>query len=112
MLSNISPRTLYLSASLFTAAEQAFNRGLAAALRAAGYTVFLPQKIDQTQDQKVIFDLNVHELKACDLVLAIVDGPDVDSGVAGEMGYAYAPGKPVVAVRTDFRQSGETMAPA
>jgi hypothetical protein len=70
---------LYLSASLFTAAEQAFNRDLAAALRSAGYSVFLPQEIDQTQDQKAIFDLSVQELKACDLVLAIIDGPDVAS---------------------------------
>ena len=61
--------------------SQAFNRNLAAALRSAGYTVFLPQEIDQTQDQKTILELNVQELRACDLVLAIVDGPDMDSGV-------------------------------
>jgi len=103
---------LYLSAALFTTAEQTFNRDLAAALRVVGFTVFLPQEVDQTQDQKTIFDLNVQELKACDLVLAIVDGPDVDSGVAWEMGYAYAQGKPVIALRTDFRQSGETTLPA
>ena len=37
-----------------------------AALRAAGFAVFVPQEIDQTQDPKAIFDLNVQELKACD----------------------------------------------
>lgn len=58
---------LYLCASPSTAAEQAFNRGLAAALRSAGYTVFLPQEIDQTQDQRTIFNLNVQELKACSM---------------------------------------------
>jgi len=100
-------KALYLSASLFTAAEQAFNRDLAAALRSVGYTVFLPQEIDQAQDQRKIFDLNVQELTACDLILAIADGPDVDSGVAWEMGYACVLGKPVVALRTDFLQSGE-----
>ena len=41
-------------------------------------------------DQRSIFELNVQELKACDLVLAIVDGPDVDSGVAYELGYVCA----------------------
>lgn len=55
---------LYLSASLFTAAEQAFNRHLAAGRRAAGCTVFSPQEIDRTQDQKTTFNLNVNELKS------------------------------------------------
>lgn len=64
--------------------------------------------LNGTQDQKTIFDLNLQELKACDLVLAIMDGSDVDSGVAWERGCAFAVGKPVLAVSTDFRQSGET----
>ena len=59
------------------------------------------------QDQKTTFDLNVQELKTCNLVLSIVDGPEVDSGVAWEKSYAFAIGKHVVAVRTDFRKSGE-----
>lgn len=36
----------YAADSLFTSANQAFNRNLATALRAAGYSVFLPQEID------------------------------------------------------------------
>jgi len=64
--------SLYLSASLFTAAEQAFNRDLAAALRSASNSVFLPREIQQTQDQKMIFDLNLKEPKACELVLSFV----------------------------------------
>ncbi len=47
------------------------------------------------------------DLSSSDLVVAILDGADCDSGVAFEVGYACAKGIPVVAVRTDFRQSQE-----
>ena len=39
---------------------------------------------------------------------AILDGADADSGTCWECGYAYARGKPVIAVRTDLR-AGEDM---
>ena len=38
-------------------------------------------------------------------VLAVLDGPDVDSGTAAEIGWAAAKGVPVVGWRTDFRLS-------
>jgi nucleoside 2-deoxyribosyltransferase len=39
-------------------------------------------------------------------VVGIIDGADADSGTAWEMGYAAAQGKPVYALRTDFRKVG------
>ena len=36
----------------------------------------------------------------------MLDGVDVDSGTAWEIGYAYAKGKPVFGLRTDFRTLG------
>ena len=42
-------------------------------------------------------------LDRCDAVVAILDGPDSDSGTCIEIGYARAKGKPVIGVRTDFR---------
>lgn len=40
-------------------------------------------------------------------VLAVLDGTDVDSGTASEIGYAAGRGLPIVGLRTDVRQSGE-----
>ncbi len=42
-------------------------------------------------------------LDRCDAVVAILDGPDSDSGTCIELAYARAKGKPVIGVRTDFR---------
>ena len=42
-------------------------------------------------------------LKEADLIVALIDGPDIDSGTAYECGYASAMNKPIVALRTDMR---------
>jgi len=39
-------------------------------------------------------------------MVAVIDGADADSGTSWEMGYASALGKPIIALRTDFRRSG------
>ena len=100
--------SIYLSASLFTAAERAFNRSLAEALALAGYQVFSPQDIDHTIDQPEVFAQNRDALDHSDLVVAVIDGPDVDSGVAWEIGYAYAKNIPIIGIRTDFRNFSES----
>ena len=40
-------------------------------------------------------------------VIAILDGTDVDSGTAAEIGYAFARGKRIVGYRGDFRLSAD-----
>jgi nucleoside 2-deoxyribosyltransferase len=42
-----------------------------------------------------------------DMVLAVLDGSDVDSGTAAEIGYAFAKGKPILGYRGDFRLSAD-----
>jgi nucleoside 2-deoxyribosyltransferase len=50
---------------------------------------------------------NRRALAQADGVLAVLDGTDVDSGTAAEIGYAVALGKPVVGYRGDFRLSAD-----
>jgi nucleoside 2-deoxyribosyltransferase len=50
---------------------------------------------------------NVALIEAADAVIALLDGPDVDSGTAAEIGYAAALGRPIVGWRTDLRRAGE-----
>lgn len=42
-----------------------------------------------------------------DGLFAILDGVDVDSGTAAEIGYAFAKGKYICGLRTDFRLAGD-----
>lgn len=40
-------------------------------------------------------------------MVAVLDGPDVDSGTAAEIGFAYAFQKPILGYRGDFRLSAD-----
>jgi len=50
---------------------------------------------------------NRRAIDESDMVFAILDGVDVDSGTAAEIGYAFARGKPVLGYRGDFRLSAD-----
>jgi nucleoside 2-deoxyribosyltransferase len=50
---------------------------------------------------------NAHAIERADGVVAVLDGVDVDSGTAAEIGYAASLGKWVIGYRGDFRRTGE-----
>ncbi len=104
-------KTVYLAAPLFSGAELDFNRKLRDEIKKAGFNVFLPQEDsnnikDEKNRQRIIFDKNLAAIDKADILVAVIDGADVDSGTSWEIGYAYALGKPVLGLRTDFRTLG------
>ena len=50
---------------------------------------------------------NIEKLDSAAVVLAVLDGPDVDSGTAAEIAYAHAKGKKTVGLRLDSRDAGD-----
>jgi nucleoside 2-deoxyribosyltransferase len=94
---------LYFAGPLFTTAERTWNAEVSAALRAAGHEVFLPQEQEPDRDAAGIFATDVAGIDWADGLVAIMDGPDPDSGTCWEVGYAYGVRKPIVLVRTDMR---------
>jgi nucleoside 2-deoxyribosyltransferase len=50
-----------------------------------------------------IFSVDINYLDKAEIVIAILDGTDVDSGTAVELGFAYARGKKIFGVLTDHR---------
>jgi nucleoside 2-deoxyribosyltransferase len=50
---------------------------------------------------------NATAIDSCDVVFAVLDGTDVDSGTASEIGDAYALGKRILGYRGDFRLSAD-----
>jgi nucleoside 2-deoxyribosyltransferase/predicted secreted protein len=103
---------VYLAAPLFSEAERIFNASVASLLRSNLFDVHLPQEAGDDSDtrdireQERLFLFNKTALEDSDFIVAIIDGADADSGTAWEMGYAFAQGKPVIALRTDFRRVG------
>jgi nucleoside 2-deoxyribosyltransferase/predicted secreted protein len=103
---------VYLAAPLFSDAERHFNASVASLLRTNLFEVYLPQEAGDDSDtrdereQERLFEVNKKALENSDTIVGIIDGADADSGTAWEMGYAFAQGKPVIALRTDFRRVG------
>jgi nucleoside 2-deoxyribosyltransferase len=52
-------------------------------------------------------ELNFEMITTAEGMLAVIDGNDIDSGTAAEIGAASALDKPIVALRTDFRSMGD-----
>lgn len=101
---------IYFAGPLFTLAERRFNEELAAEVRRLmpAVEIFFPQDCDhqlkgQPDFAQRLYCLLIEAIDRCDAVVAILDGPDSDSGTCVEIGYARAKGKPVIGVRTDFR---------
>ena len=115
-VSEFSMYKIYLAAPLFSEAEREFNAKIAGILREKKYVVHLPQEVgddSSTRDEAEtgrIFEYNLKALDECDIVVAVVDGADADSGTAWEIGYAYAVKKRVILLRTDFRRVGRSEA--
>jgi len=104
-------KTVYLAAPLFSEAECDFNRRLRDEIKNKGFNVFLPQEDsnnikNEKNRQKIIFNKNTAAIDGSDIIVAVIEGTDVDSGTAWEIGYAYSKGKPILGLRTDFRTLG------
>jgi nucleoside 2-deoxyribosyltransferase len=54
-----------------------------------------------------IAENNRRAIDRSDGLVAVLDGVDVDSGTAAEIGYAFAKGKRIVGYRGDFRLSAD-----
>ncbi|MHA1791225.1 MAG: nucleoside 2-deoxyribosyltransferase [Promethearchaeota archaeon] len=102
-------------------------------LKNKGYEVIEPFTLNQKYDKEigqVYRGKNIEDIQArlkilnekiaennekgilkSDILLALLDGgKDVDSGVAAEIGFAFASNKTILALRMDFRPGGDNMA--
>jgi nucleoside 2-deoxyribosyltransferase len=127
---NRAPK-LYIASPLgFTAAGSMYSTSvLLPAVRAAGFEPLDPWSV--SPEIQRVFELargdperarllpdinalvgknNAEMIRDAEGVLAILDGDDVDSGTAAEIGYAAALQRPVVGLRTDLRVSGDNEA--
>jgi nucleoside 2-deoxyribosyltransferase len=110
-------KRIYFAGPLFTQAERQWNAALAARLRARGHTVVLPQEkgaeiVASTggltpAERRALFEMSTGAIRDCEVVVAVLDGPDADSGTCFECGYAFANNRPVICLRTDSRFGGD-----
>jgi len=102
---------IYFAAPLFTQAERIWNQTLANTIveQDPKIGIFLPQiesgkaYINGCFDFSQVQQICLNGIEACDVLVAILDGPDSDSGTCFECGYAFSKGKKLIGIRTDLR---------
>lgn len=104
----ISNRDIYLSGPLFTPAERAYLEEIDKICQFLGLSTYLPHRdagfgpaVGASAKQFFVKDLEM--LIHSKHVVAVLNGPDVDSGTVWEIGYAYARKKPILGIREDIR---------
>lgn len=110
----MTKKQIYFAAPLFSKADQMFNAEIAGIIRGAfpEYKIYVPQEHDEINDKDksakstdiALYDTK--ELLKSRLMIAVLDGGQIDPGVAAEVGIAYQNKIPVVAYYTDCRQYG------
>lgn len=107
-------KKIYYASPLFSDMERFYNDYLVKKIRSLypDVEVYVPQEQGDINDKesyadsKMIAKYDTDALLASQLVLAVLDGPIIDVGVASEIGVAYHAGIPVLGLFTDSRQQG------
>ncbi len=104
----------YLANGLFGLADRLLNAQIAQELRKViiGVDLYVPQENDAINDKSAHADsvtialADMERLKDSDFLIAVIDGVEVDSGVAAEIGAFFMMDKPIFALYSDVRQLG------
>lgn len=103
---------VYIAGPLFSQAEREFLEKMIDCLAQSSHldpikNFFLPHRdggeLGKGPTRTQIFNLDINTLKQAQIVIALLDGPDVDSGTCIELGVAYSLGKKIFGIITDFR---------
>ena len=100
-----NPRA-YIAGPLFDEGERWFIEKVDSLVSQAGFTTFLPHRDNppKTQDNiDLIFANDKNGIDTADVVVANLNGLTTDDGTAWEMGYAFANGKYIIGLHTDWR---------
>jgi nucleoside 2-deoxyribosyltransferase len=106
---------LYIANALFSQADYLFNEVLAYKITKLGHEIYLPQRNTAINDKSksadsiAIFQGDTEKLEWADAIVAVLDGPVIDPGVAAEIGYMAAKGKRIYGLLTDSRENSRTV---
>ena len=97
----------YIAGPLFNEGERWWNAEINSRVSKAGFTTYIPQrdgtKLQNQSDVRKIFVEDRQQVIDADLIVANLDGMDVDSGTAWELGFAHGIGKHCVGLYSDWR---------
>ncbi len=104
----------YLANGLFGMGDRLLNSLIASEVRKEiqGIDLYVPQENAEINDKSLYADSisiakgDMDRLKESEFLIAVIDGVEIDSGVAAEIGAFYMMNRPIFALFTDVRQEG------
>ena len=96
----------YVAGPLFDEGERWYIEKVDRLVADAGFVTFLPHRDNPPKDEhnvRAIFENDMRGIDECDVVVANLNGVITDDGTAWELGYAYAKGKFIIGLHTDWR---------
>jgi nucleoside 2-deoxyribosyltransferase len=111
---------IYIAGPLFSDQDREMLLKIEQAFVKVGFPCFLPHRdvgdfaalrneLDEEYAKQYIFASDIKHVKLCPVLCALLDGADVDSGTAIEMGAAYTLGHPVFGLCTDDTRRSHTL---
>lgn len=98
---------VYVAGPLFDEGERWWIETIEQRVAAAGFATFLPHRDNppKTADNVGEIFLNDRDgIDRCEVLVANLNGITTDDGTAWEVGYAYAKGKHLIGLHTDWRR--------
>lgn len=98
---------VYVAGPLFDDGERWWIERVEQTVATAGFATFLPHRDnpDKTVDNVAeIFTNDKNGIDRCEIVVASLNGLTTDDGTAWELGYAFATGKHMIGLHTDWRR--------
>lgn len=106
-------KKIYVAGPLFTEGERWLLEKIDKTIRHLGFDTYLPHRDaglkSEGKETDYYFQRDKKEIEESAYIVAVLNGQDVDSGTAWEIGYAYALQKPIYAFTDDMRIAQSSM---
>jgi nucleoside 2-deoxyribosyltransferase len=102
------PHDAYIAGPLFNEGERWFGEQIDSVAQRVGLSTFLPHRdgtgpVTSQADACRVFREDQQAIDDCPLLIASLNGVALDDGTCWEIGYAFARGKHLVGIHTDWR---------
>ena len=101
-------RDVYISGPLFTPIERTYLEQIDNICADLGLTTYLPHRDvgfgpAKGNQSDFYFQQDVSILRKSECIVAVLNGSDIDSGTAWEVGYGFSSDKYIIGIREDVR---------
>jgi nucleoside 2-deoxyribosyltransferase len=101
-------KKIYIAGPLFTPPERSLLEEIDNLCRTAGFVTYLPHRDAglfnrEETPSRFFFEKDLERLDESELIIAVLNGAEIDPGTAWEMGYAFARGKKIIGFLDDSR---------